>query len=656
MPSPALRTATWPSTATWPAPVAALALVAALLVPLGPITAVHPLVTSASATSDDGGVCTIAFAFDEWLEAGFGDDGGLIEGLFAAEGVGLVAGRTAGFVVGLFRDPDEEECDEFIQEADLSLFGLEASATFTPPGIDAPLPDNSVQVVLTLSSDDEPVDWADLGGLLDDMGATVTSAAGGSEATVPLAVQDEGEFAVGFFLLELPEDAAGTYRVDLEFLVWEGDVDPDVDDPTRVIEQQLELVIAPPLGLCLATLLIDDDVFDALLLALEEQEMALFAEEAELQDERDELGDIATPSPAEDARIAEIDARLDEIVEELNELNEAFLTLVRDAAVDELEPSTTYTLIPFAAFQFESGCATLFGPDSVFVAADAVTGSLRSIEAMAVDLALERDGTAVDWDALGSGFAYPDTVDDLLESADLDFPERTIELELEVDGATLSTGLVPSLAFFDTIFQVEVEFATVAQPTPGAYTIRTEFLDTTDPGDVRTIGTSSSTRTLGIAGAAQAVIVEVEDIPLEITVTESTVTLSVRAGEVVASDDPLEETAGVVRITTPSGAGTIHEVGFLRSAGGGDLGELSLVPVIGDLPAVLNAPGLGVGVLAASGITGPAEHTAGVMVNGLPGALSDVELPLRWQLSGTAPSAGTTIANTVIFTIAESTG
>ena len=615
MPSPALRTATWPSTATWPAPVAALALVAALLVPLGPITAVHPLVASASATSDDGGVCTIAFAFDEWLEAGFGDfgdDGARIEGLFAAEGVGLVAGRTAGFVVGLVRDPDKEDCDEFIQEGDLSLFGLEASATFTPPGIDAPLTDDSVQVVLTLSSDDEPVDWADLGGLLADMGATVTSAAGGSEATVPLAVQEGGESAAGFFLLELPEDAAGTYRVDLEFLVWEGDDDPDVDDPTRVIEQQLELVIAPPLGLCLATLLIDEDVLDAL---------------------------------------------LDEIAEELNELDDdVVVELVRDAAVDELEPSTTYTLVPLAAFQFESGCATLFGPDSVFVAADAVKGSLRSIEAMAVDLALERDGTAVDWDALGSGFAYPDTVDFLLEDADRGFPERTIELELEIEGATLSTGLVPSLAFFDTIFEIDVEFATVAQPTPGAYTIRTEFLDTTDPDDVRTIGTSSSTRTLGIAGAAQAVIVEVEDIPLEITVTESTVTLSVRAGEVVASDDPREETAGVVRITTPSGAGTIHEVGFLRSAGGGDLGELSLVPVIGDLPAVLTAPGLGVGVLAASGITGPAEHTAGVMVNGLPGALSDVELPLRWQLSGTAPSAGTTIANTVIFTIAESTG
>lgn len=162
----------------------------------------------------------------------------------------------------------------------------------------------------------------------------------------------------------------------------------------------------------------------------------------------------------------------------------------------------------------------------------------------------------------------------------------------------------------------------------------------------------------------QTVAITIEDVPLELTLTSATIEFVVDSGEDITSTAPFgfgfkQEAGGSLRITTPSAGSALYQLAYSRSNGGDDLrgaggdGSLWLRPVAGDFPAVLRDRTPGVGQFNPSSISATGSVIEPVMVNNLPPALSEVDIPLLWRIGGTAPSSPSTIVNTVTFTIAE---
>ena len=455
-----------------PAPLLALATLAALLVPAG------PAVAPASATAPDDGLCVVAWAIDLALfDPDVPDElRRFVGSLFAEEGIALVAGQPGVLAIQVDED-DADGCDGYVEvlAAEFFPFGPSFTSGFLPFADDV----EEVRAVLTLRSGDETVDWAVLG------------LEGASGTSVTVDPDDD-------WLLNLnpPEDAAGEYRIDIELLVWSRADDPSTDDPTRTVELELDLVVGPPVGMCLATLLLDADAYEAALAAAEARFDELEDEFDDLFDELDELEAISEPARTEEqeARIEDIQARLDEIdalaFDALAAL--AFGGLGEDdfaTVVTELEPSSRLLLSTYALPLFASTCATLLGPDAVFVPSTAGggtdSGSLTSIDDLAVRAVLERDGVEVAWDTVGDDFTYRERVEGLLADASGIF-------ELDVDGAALGTRLVPA----PVGFVIDTELVAAENLTPGAHTIRATYLDVDDPSEARTVGTTTSTFTV----------------------------------------------------------------------------------------------------------------------------------------------------------------
>ena len=471
-----------------PAPLLALLALAALLVPAG--SAVAP----ASATAPADGLCAFAAAIDPALL-----DPDVPEelqrftvSLFAEEGIALVAGRPGVLTIQVGA-ANADECDATDEElaAEFLSLGPPFTSGFLPFAPDV----KEVRAVLTLRSGGETVDWAVLGGLEGAPGTSLTVDPDDQQASVDL---DKDAFSGLSVLLglDLPENAAGEYRIDIELLVWSLADDPSTDDPTGTVKLELDLVVGPPVGMCLATLLLDADAYEAALAAAEARFDELVREFGDLSDELDELtgSSSSLPTPEESERIAEIEARLDEIDAELDAL--AFGGLGEDeleAVVTELGPSSRLLLSAYALPLFASNCATLLGPDAVFVPSTAGggtdSGSLTSIDDLEIRAVLERDGVEVAWDTVGDDFTYGERFADLLAAASGIF-------ELDVDGAALGTRLVPAPGPLGVGFVIDTELVAAEDLTPGAHTIRATYLDVDDPSEARTVGTTTSTFTV----------------------------------------------------------------------------------------------------------------------------------------------------------------
>lgn len=442
----------------------------------------------AHATTPQEGICTLAVAFDTDLADENSDEYDFFFDLFAEEGVGVVEGRDTLLVIAVLlfnQDNDrytESDCDagrdSLTQQ--LAPLGVTPSVTFLAHTLTGAADKIAARAELTLEKDGVPLDWSVLGGLTRMTSQPIPLQNGGATALVDLAASGSDANAVtAQLVLALPENTAGAYRIDVDVVVWDEGKNPDVDDPSLAVAQHLDMVVGPPLGACLTTLMFDVDLIDAALQNLNDLQQALEAEEDALNDEKALL-------VAPDPRISEIDQRLAEINVELDGFEALYTQAILDGVVTELQPSMRIELNTSAiAPIFGSECALRGGPNTVFLPAHGPNQPLAGVTDMAVDITLARDGGPARWDDLGAGFTFTETTELFADDANMTIP-------FAIDDTRLLSGLVP--APFDPLsqqFLMGMEFVSLATLTPGTYTLTTAFLDSDDPDAPEIVGTTN---------------------------------------------------------------------------------------------------------------------------------------------------------------------